>query len=160
MRAPALLALVLATATAAAPVGAATEFHALVSGASANPPNSSNARGIGHFFLDEAQENLAYDIRFDPFVSQEAVAHIHIAAIANGGVDDIVHDLPNGPVKVGSWMIEAPHHLAALHAGHLYVNIHTASYSRGEIAGSILLGTPARPATWGRVKALYLDSTR
>jgi hypothetical protein len=159
MRAPGLL-LALLLAAAAGPAAAATEFYAVVSGASANPPNASNARGIGHFFLDEGEENLAYDIRFDPFVSQEAVAHIHIAAIANNGVDDIVHDLPNGPIKVGSWMIEAPHHRTALHAGHLYVNIHTASYSRGEIAGSILLGTPARPATWGRMKALYLDSTR
>lgn len=156
----ALVTLVLA-ATLAAPAAAVTEFHAIVSGASANPPNASQAHGTGQFFLDDAQATLTYDIRFDPFVTQEALAHIHIAAVANGGVDDIVHDLPSGPIKLGAWTIEEPHHLAALLAGHLYVNIHTASYSRGEVVGFILLGTNARPSTWGAIKALYRDpSTR
>ena len=148
------LALVL-LAPAPAAEGAATEFHAVIDGTQAIPPNNSSARGIGRFTLDETQTQLAYDITFDLWVTSELFSHIHVSAAGNNGADAILEDLPNGNPKVGVMAVE-PAALIALLGGFLYVNVHTDTYRQGEIAGYLVPGTPAAAGTWGRLKALYL----
>ena len=155
MRAGAILAIL---ALIAGPRGAeagAKEFHAVIDGSQAHPPNPSSARGIGHFTLNAEQTELAYTIEFESWVSNEIFSHIHVDAAGNNGQDAILHDLPNGSSKKGVFVLKEPFMLAALFNGFLYVNVHTLTYRQGEIAGYLLPGTPAEPATWGRLKALY-----
>jgi len=131
------------------------EFHAIIDGAHARIPTGSQARGIGHFTLNEAHTQLAYEITFDPWVNNEVFSHIHIDSVANGGQDDIVFDFDNGNPKVGIYSPQSKLELDALLSGHLYVNVHTTTFQRGEIAGYILPGTPTMARSWGRLKALY-----
>ena len=146
----------LAGAFAGTPCGAgAMEFHAIIDGSQAHPPHTSNARGVGLFTLNAEQTELAYTITFDPWVDDEIFSHIHIDPAGNGGVDDIIHDLPNGNPKVGVMLIDQPLVLQALFDGYLYVNVHTQQYNRGEIAGYLHKGTPAAATSWGRIKSFY-----
>lgn len=137
------------------PAGAATDFHAIIDGSQANPPNNSRARGVGRFVLDDAQATLAYDIEFSPFVHEEIVSHIHRDA-TDGAPAEPVHDLEPGPHKVGVMKL-TPDLAKALLEGHLYVNVHSPTQVNGEIAGYIVPGTPtaAAASTWGRIKALF-----
>lgn len=131
------------------------EFHAVVDGSFYRPPIPSSGHGIGHFTLNAEQTELTYEITFDSWVTNEIFSHIHVAPEGNNGQDAIGHDLPNGNPKKGVWVFEDPFYLAALLDGFLYVNVHTLAYRQGEIAGFIVPGTPAEPATWGRIKALF-----
>lgn len=145
----------LSVPASAAPLAGATEFHAIIDGSQARPPHTSNARGIGRFTLNAAQTELAFDITFDPWVSNEIFSHIHVDSAGNNGADAIVFDLPNGNPKQGVMTIDEPLVLAALLGGHLYVNVHTTAFNQGEIAGPIVAGTPAAARSWGRLKSLY-----
>jgi hypothetical protein len=133
----------------------AKEFHAVIDGSQAHPPNPSSARGIGHFTLNAEQTELAYSIEFESWVSNEIFSHIHVDAAGNNGQDAMLHDLPNGNPKKGVFVLEEPFMLTALLNGFLYVNVHTLTYRQGEIAGYLLPGTPAARATWGRIKASF-----
>jgi hypothetical protein len=88
-------------------------------------------------------------------VTNEVFSHIHVDSAANNGQDDIVFDFDNGNPKVGVYSPQPGIELDALLSGHLYVNVHTSTFQRGEIAGYILPGTPAAARSWGRLKALY-----
>ncbi len=135
--------------------GAPLEFYALLDGSLGRPPNGSAARGVGHFTLNAEQTALSYDIAFDPWVDDEVFAHIHVDSIGGGGSEAILHDLPEGPHKVGVMDIESEQMRDALVGGHFFVVVHTVSVRLGELLGWIVPGTPAAPATWGRVKANY-----
>ena len=137
------------------PAAQVMEFHAIIDGAHARIPTSSLARGIGRFTLNEAHTQLAYEITFDPWVNNEVFSHIHVDSAANNGQDEIVFDFDNGNPKVGVYSPQPGIELDALLSGHLYVNVHTTTFQRGEIAGYILPGTPAMARSWGRLKALY-----
>lgn len=155
---PAVLLLALAglcASAAGAPRAGEMEFHALIDGTQARPPNLSNGRGIGRFTLNAAQTELTFDIAFDPWISNERFSHIHVDSAGNNGADAIVFDLPNGNPKQGVMPIEEPLVLQALLDGFLYVNVHTNAFPQGEIAGYLLPGTPAGAESWGRLKALY-----
>jgi hypothetical protein len=147
-----ILALLLLSAAPAA--AAEIQFFALIDGAHARIPTLSNAKGVGTFTLNDAQTELAFSITFSPWLNNESFSHIHIDSIA-GGSDGVIFDLDNGPIKVGIMPIKNPLFLNALLTGHLYVNVHSATYPQGAVAGYIQLGTPARAATWGRLKALF-----
>ena len=136
----------------AAPAGA-QEFHAVIDGSQVNPPTPSTRHGIGHFTLNATETELAYEITFDNWVTNEVFSHLHIAY--GGNQEAIVHDLPNGNPKKGIFVFEDPEHRKALLEGRMYVNVHTQTYLPGEIAGYIVPGTPAVPESWGRLKALY-----
>jgi len=152
---------ILATATtlavllagwSASPAAAPIEFHAVIDDSHGDPPfNGSPVRGVGHFTLNEAQDQLSYDILFDPWITTTEIAsHIHLDS---SGVE--FHDLPNGPHKVGSLVIDSPIILQALFDGILFVRVHSQAVRNGEVGGWIEAGTPAGAATWGRLKALY-----
>ena len=151
----AALSAVLALAPGPAHAGVPLEFHAIIDGTLGRPPNASAGRGIGHFTLNAEQTALAYDIAFDPWIDDELFAHIHVDSVGGGGVEQILHDLPDGPNKVGIMDIESAALRQAVIGGHFFVVVHTVSVRMGELVGWIVPGTPAAPATWGRVKALY-----
>ena len=131
------------------------EFYALIDGTLGRPPNNSSGRGIGHFTLNETQDVLTFDIVFDPWIDDELFAHIHVDSIGNGGAEEILYDLDPGPHKWGTMAIKTETHRQALIGGHFFVVVHSISVRLGELVGWIRPGTPAQPATWGRVKATY-----
>lgn len=143
---------VLLAACPASPVAAPIEFHAVIDASHGEPPNNgSPVRGVGHFTLNDAQDLLSYDILFDPWITTTEIAsHIHLDS---SGVE--FHDLPNGPHKVGSLVIDSPIILQALFDGILFVRVHSQAVRNGEVGGWIEAGTPAGAASWGRLKALY-----
>ena len=152
-----LVASLLGLGLACAPAHAAEvlEFYALIDGQLGRPPNNSPGRGVGRFTLNEAQTALTYDITFDPWIDDELFAHIHVDSVGNGGTEQILHDLPEGPHKFGLMDIETDTHRQALIGGHFFVVVHSISVRLGELVGWIQPGTPALPASWGRVKAHY-----
>jgi hypothetical protein len=47
---------------------------------------------------------------------------------------------------------------AAIASGQAYLNIHSSTFGGGEIRGFLVpLATPAKPTSWGRLRALYLE---
>ena len=65
----------------------------------------------------------------------------------NGGV---VHALQPGSPKVGVWEVDAAD-VTALHAGRIFVNVHSDVYASGEISGYLTFSSvPAEDSAWGR----------
>jgi hypothetical protein len=155
MRLRLLLTVALGLALAFAPrsADAALQFEAVINSAQEVPTNSSPATGTGIFTLNDAETQLTIHVEFSGLVAPQTAAHIHGPAApgVNAGVRfgfplgspvDLVWNIPAGDV-------------VSLKAGLLYVNVHSQTYPGGEIRGQILASTPARPQTWGRVKAMY-----
>ncbi len=119
----------------------ATDMVALINGAQEVPPTGSTGLGIGAFDLDTSANTLSYDIRFGALVGTESAAHIHgfAAPGANAGV---VHALPAGSPKIGTWNY-AEGQEASILSGLTYVNIHSNVNPGGEIRGQVELPSPA-----------------
>lgn len=147
---PALLP-VLLLALAAAPAGADAVFEATLSGELSGTP--STATGHAVLVLDEDAMLVAYEVVVSGLTSPETAAHIHRGAPGQTGPQ--LHQLPLGPIKTGTWAVTAAE-VDALHAGGVYLNIHTEGYLLGEIRGNVAFASvPARPTAWGAVRALY-----
>ena len=129
------LAPIVAISILAGTATAQTYFTAVVAGSNEVPPNPSTSQGIGSFMLDATQTNLSYNISFTPIASGETGAHIHQAAPGVNG--PVIIALPLGSPKVGTSPIN-PAQVAALLAGNLYVNIHSAALPGGEIRGQLV----------------------
>ncbi len=140
-----------------APASAAMQFECVLQGSQEVPPNPSPGTGTGTFTLNDAETQVSINITFSGMVAPESNAHIHGPA-APGVAAGVVFGLPAGSPKVLVWNIPAAQ-VANLKNGLLYVNIHSTTYPGGELRGQILASTPARPSTWGRVKALYATGT-
>jgi hypothetical protein len=125
--------------------GAPTVFTAALDGAQENPPVTTSARGTGVFVLDS--KGLSYRITIDGLSGPITGSHFHNAAPGtNGGVvQPITFD---GNTSRGTWEIPAAMR-AELTAGRIYVNVHTAANSGGEIRGQL---TPVSGAAyWAEV---------
>jgi hypothetical protein len=97
------------------------------------PVPSPNASGIGLFMIDTVANRVEYYITFSGLMGVETAAHIHGFALhgANAG---ILHPLPLGSPKVGTWnYAEADE--AAILEGRTYTNIHSTLFGGGEIRG-------------------------
>jgi hypothetical protein len=145
--------LVVVCAFAPGSASAALQFEAVINSAQEVPTNASTATGTGSFTLNDAETELAILVTFSGLTSAQTAAHIHGPA-APGVNAGVRFGFPLGsPVNL-VWAIP-PADVVSLKAGLLYVNVHTQNFPGGEIRGQILASTPARPASWGRVKALY-----
>jgi len=121
------------------PAAAAPTLHAYradLAGANEVPPNASPGVGTAHIVIDTSAKTLSYYISYSGLTAAETAAHIHGFAPpgANGGV---VHALPAGNPKVGTWTYAAVDEPNIL-AGFTYVNIHTGNFPGGEIRGQIV----------------------
>jgi hypothetical protein len=153
MRRPALIVILLLAFALPARAGGVMDFMATIDGAHAVPPNNSDCKGTGTFVLNAAEDALAYDIQFDPWVPDEFISHIHeLNAPPPGEV--ILEEIAPGSHKVGSIGLTASD-VIALRDGRLFVVVHTTSYMQGEVRGWIVPATAARASTWGGIKAFY-----
>jgi len=108
---------------------------AVISGAQVAPPNASPAVACGTFVIDTAANTVAYRIVVSGLTAAETAAHIH--GFADPGINaGVLHALPAGPVKIGTWNYAEAQEPEIL-KGRTYVNIHTAAFPGGEVRGQI-----------------------
>ncbi|MCC6675595.1 MAG: CHRD domain-containing protein [Phycisphaerales bacterium] len=107
---------------------------AVLTGSQEVPPNPSTAIGAGRFLIDTNANTVTYRIVYNGFA--ETAAHIH--GIAGPGVSaGVIHPLPSGGVKTGTWMYPEAMEGDILN-GRTYANIHSAAFPGGEIRGQIV----------------------
>ena len=114
-------------------------YTAVMNGAAENPAVTTDGIGLGIFQLNQKETNVHFKILFTGLTSTFSAAHIHNApAGTNGGVIFNLVPFVNGNTIEGDWQPDSAQ-LAELKAGNLYVNVHTANNSSGEIRGQITL---------------------
>lgn len=109
-------------------------FSTPLSGAEEVPPTSSTAVGSAIFMLAPDKSKVTYHIEYSGLSTSETVAHIHKGAAGTSGGP--IHTLPTGNPKDSTLAISTQDATDLL-AGLLYVNIHSATFSGGEIRGQI-----------------------
>lgn len=141
---------------AASAQAAIFEFGALLSGAQEVPAVTTPGNGSALVLFDSASKELVWNLSFRGLTSpintagSGPTAHIHEAPAGSNGPVRIFIDSTNpgtlitGEGKVegifaGAAVIDAAIE-AALFAGDLYFNLHTATFGSGEIRGQILPG--------------------
>lgn len=106
-----------------------------IDGNQENPDVPSTGAGIGLFAIDRDTDVLSYDIRFAGIATGETAAHIHGFAPPEMPAG-VLHPLPAGSPKIGSWNYGAGNE-ASLLDGLAYVNVHSNAFPNGEIRGQI-----------------------
>jgi hypothetical protein len=98
-------------------------------------PVTAGGSGWGHFTIDTDANMLNYHIVIDSLTGTESAAHIHGYSLigVNAGV---VHGLPAGSPKIGTWNYPDAMEEAILN-GRTYVNVHSSIAPGGEIRGQI-----------------------
>jgi CHRD domain-containing protein len=161
-------------------------YTTTLSGPNESPPNASAGTGIGQVDVNTTTNQMHVYVRFSGLTGNTTASHIHSAtSIAGTGTAGVATTTPTFAgfplgVKFGEYDIildltlassynpsfitanggttasaEAAL-LAGIAAGKAYLNVHSSSFSGGEIRGFLLEATtPAERSTWGRIKALY-----
>ena len=139
---------------AAGIAGADTTFIAMLNGQQNVPPLPQvTATGSATLVLNQAGTELSFTITYQGLSSTEFGAHIHNARPGLNG--SVVFTLPLGTPKAGIWQIP-PDMVTELQAGRLYINIHTDTYSTGELRGNIMeQQVPVETSTIGALKHRY-----
>jgi hypothetical protein len=114
-------------------------YTATLTGANETPPNTSAATGYGFFTLlpptlMTTTLQLTYQISFTKTLSETA-AHFHKGAPGIGG--PIAVPLPIGNPKAGVLAL-TQQQAADLISGLYYVNIHSPTFTQGEIRGQVV----------------------
>ena len=134
------------------------QFAATLDGVQADECNGTGSAGTGSgaFALDTETGVVSYEITFTGLGSPENAAHVHgpAEACADAG---ILYGLPSGSPKVDISPPLTAEEQADMRAGRHYVNIHSDTFSGGEIRGQIL-EAPDIPtiSEWGLVTMTLL----
>ncbi|MDX2131883.1 MAG: CHRD domain-containing protein [Planctomycetota bacterium] len=136
MKNPARIAIVAASLAASMAQAEIVTRVCLLTGLQEVPANASTARGAGRFVIDTDQNTMTYEIVYWGLSSAEQAAHIH-GFSAPGFNSGVVHPLPSGTVKAGTWNFTDAQESAIL-GGLCYVNIHSVNFPGGEIRGQIV----------------------
>ncbi len=110
------------------------------------------ATGRGTFVIDDVANTMTYTISYDAgeLTGAETVAHIHGPADRGVGAG-VKHSLPGtSGYKTGVWNYSEADEADIL-AGRMYVNIHTATNTGGEIRGQIEAGV--------KINEIRIDNT-
>lgn len=154
------LAAVLSVALAGAAL-AQTNFVIMMDGAQEVPPVATPATGSGTAVLSADQTTFTMSYSFSGLLGSQTNAHIHQGAIGVPG--GVVKQLPTPNSNVVNFVWSStdvsqpltPAHVTTLLNEGFYVNIHSTSFTGGEIRGQILLEpVPVEGTTWGRIKNL------
>lgn len=116
-------------------VAAPHTLMASLDGTQEVPPVTTTATGTGVFELDPVANTITFNITYADLSSAETQAHFHGYAPA-GQNANIVFNLPLGSHKTGTWTYPQTDEASIL-SGLLYVNVHSANNTNGEIRGQI-----------------------
>lgn len=112
-----------------------------MTGANEVPANASTARGYGRVVLNAAETEITASFYFQGLTSGSTGGHIHTGA-ANG-TGPITFDMaPTLDVTAGSVVDKTfsitPAQVATLRAGGMYFNVHSTTFTGGEIRGQLV----------------------
>lgn len=112
-------------------------FKAALNAAAEVPPNTSTGTGQAEASYDAGAKTLGWTVTYAFLTGPLTAGHIHGPAApgVNAGVM-IPFDNLASPIR-GSAVLTADQ-AAALKAGKLYVNLHTAAHPGGEVRGQLL----------------------
>jgi hypothetical protein len=161
-------------------------YSVSLSGANESPANASPGVGVGQVDINTTTHRMHVYAKFGGLIGNTTASHIHAAtAVAGTGTAGVATTTPTFAgfplgVKLGSYDIVLDMTLAssynpsyitahggttasaeadlfaAIAAGKAYLNIHSASFTGGEIRGFLIdATTAARDQSWGRIKQLY-----
>lgn len=116
-------------------------FGARMNGAQEVPAVTTNALGLGTFYLNDTRDTMCFEMTATGLSGAITGIHIHEAAMgANGPVVlDLMPFLSGNRLKgtvTGSTLTTAL--VQKMFAGTLYLNVHTAANANGEIRGQIV----------------------
>ena len=120
-------------------------FHAALDAEQSTEDVTSDGTGTGTFTLTDA--GLLFHVTIDGLTGPIANAHFHRApagedgGVVRGILDDFVGNTASGLWRPSDDEPLTDELIRDLHAGNLYVNVHTEAYTSGEIRGQVL----ARP---------------
>jgi len=134
-------------AALAAPLVAQTTYYADLDGTKETPPNASTAGGWARITLNPGN-TVTYEVRVWGVTGTNAHIHEGAAGVAGG----ILIPLLGGPtVWSGTSAALTAAQVTELQTQNLYVNVHSAAFSGGEIRGQ-LEGRPRRFASFLNAK--------
>src|ERR1044071_109911 len=116
-----------------------TSFTADLRGSSEVPPTESNAKGKAELTYDASTKTLRWTISYWGLTGSATAAHFHGPGGegANAGMMITISPL-SSPMKGAAILTEDQS--KALLSRNMYINVHTAKYTDGEIRGQL---TPA-----------------
>jgi hypothetical protein len=127
-------------------------FVASMDSAQENPATPTHASGTGSFVLNDARDQLSYNLTYIGLSGDFSGFHIHLGKAGSTGVIvktlALTGGMPEGSIS-GIWRTAdltekfAPTLAESLITGKLYTDIHTSSNSGGEIRGQVNLTTGA-----------------
>ncbi|TLD70123.1 DUF1800 family protein [Phragmitibacter flavus] len=127
----------------------------------------TSATGVSTLLLNGDNTQALVRSEFSNLTTIQSASHLHAApAIDPQNSGPIIESIPLGQVSEHPWSIEAEPAvgwttdqatLNALHAGYVYINVHSANYPSGEVRGNYTLTsgsvmpppTPADPPAYG-----------
>jgi CHRD domain len=151
--------------------GAPTTYSGSLTGPAENPPNASPGTGTATVVIDTAAHTLTVNVSFSGLLGNTTASHIHccIAAPGNAGVATQTPTFPGFPLGVtsgtyspaafdltntasfnsafvtanGGTAAGAEAALAAgLAAGNAYLNVHSSTFTGGEIRSFLVFVSP------------------
>lgn len=119
-----------------------------INGSQEVPPRATSATGTGTAVLNTVSNQISYNITFSGLTSAETAAHFHGPAAA--GVNAAaLYTLPAGSPKIGSATLvvkssgtySIAKQITDILSNLWYVNIHTTTFTGGEIRGQLIPAT-------------------
>ncbi len=140
------LALTLALTLTPAYMSAQTPFPAVLNGAQEVPSNGSSATGVGTVVLTADEQYIIVNLSWSGLAAPATAAHVHGPAGPGTNASPLftlasVPAATSGAIPEQMFSVNAAQ-VDQLKRGLLYLNVHNATYSGGEIRGQ-LIGTPA-----------------
>ena len=134
------LALLAATATVTAQEGFQATHYAFLDGESEVPSVETTAEGIAMMMLDPTAGTLQYRITVTGLSGPITAAHFHRGepGVTGSPIHTITFNQEN-KTAVGVWTVGDLNDLQMLIDGDIYLNVHTAANSGGEIRGQVIL---------------------
>ncbi len=116
----------------------AENFTANLTGAQEVPPAATNATGYARVFLNETAGTISFTVVFNGFSMAQTAAHIHTGAIGVSGPVTIGLGTVGGTSGTISGTVAiTPAQIALLRSHQFYVNVHSGTFTGGEIRGQL-----------------------
>jgi hypothetical protein len=139
---PAMLAASILALAAGAAQAETLRFHAVMSGASELPANTTTGTGESKASLDTVTKVFTYSVSFNDLTGPATAVHFHGPALPAASAPPVVtltHDSPWPADLIKGTATLTNAQIADLKAGKWYVNVHTVAHPEGEIRGQVTL---------------------